>query len=64
MYAQILVNKYKTMNDIYMKVNNELGFIRSAIDRSKKNLADLTIKQYKNKVALFVDESNEHVMLC
>jgi len=62
--ARFEANKYKNMNDIYMKVNNEFGFIRSAIDRSKKNLADLTIKQYKNKVALFVEEANEHVMLC
>jgi isoleucyl-tRNA synthetase len=58
------VNKYKNISDLYVKINNELGFIRSAIDRSNKNLTDLTIKQFKNKVALFVEEANEHVVLC
>ena len=62
--ARIEVNKYKNISDIYVKINNELGFIRSAIDRSNKNLNDLTIKQFKNKVALFVEEAKEHIVLC
>ena len=62
--AKIEANKYKNINDIYTKINNELGFIRSAIDRSNKNITDLTIKQFTQKVALFVEEANEHVILC
>jgi len=62
--ARTEVIKLKTITDIYTKINNELGFIRSAIERSHKNLDDLTIKQFKHKVDLFVEESNEHVVLC
>ena len=58
------VTKYKNMNNIYMKINNEFGFIRSAIERSKKNIDDLTLKQFKKKVALFIEEVNEHIILC
>lgn len=58
------VIKLKSINDIYTKINNEFGFIRSAIERSQKNLDDLTVKQFKYKVALFIEEANEHVGLC
>ena len=58
------VTKYKDISNIYMKINNEFGFIRSAIERSKKNIDDLSLKQFKKKVALFIEEVNEHVVLC
>lgn len=48
----------------YIKANNELAFIASAIDRSTKGLEDLTIKQFKHKLDLFVSEVNEHIGLC
>jgi len=62
--AKAELTKQKSINDIYMKINNEFGFIRSAIERSKKNVDDLTIKQFKRKVELFIEESTEHVALC
>jgi hypothetical protein len=62
--AKAELTKQKSINDIYMKINNEFGFIRSAIERSKKNVDDLTIKQFKRKVELFIEESTEHVVLC
>ena len=58
------VGRVKDRLEPYIKANNELAYIGSAIDRSTKGLDDLTIKQFKHKMDLFISEVNEHIGLC
>jgi hypothetical protein len=58
------MSRLKDRLEPYIRANNELAYITSAIDRSTKGLDDLTIKQFKNKMELFVSEVNEHIGLC
>jgi len=58
------LGRLKDRLEPYIKANNELAFIASAIDRSSKGLDDLTIKQFKHKMELFASEVNEHIGLC
>lgn len=48
----------------YTRANNELAFMRSALDRSKKGLDELTNMQLARKIGLFKEETTEHIVLC
>ena len=62
--ARTEVVALKTRLDPYTRANNELGFMRSALDRSKKGLDELTNTQLARKIGLFKEETTEHIALC
>jgi hypothetical protein len=62
--ARVEAVMLKARLEPYTRANNELGFMRSALERSKKGLEELTTKQLANKISLFKEESSEHIVLC
>ncbi len=58
------VSKLKTHLDPYKVINNELTYLRGAIDRSNKDLDLLTVAQVEKRFALYKEEYNEHIALC
>ena len=62
--ARVEATMLKARLEPYTRANNELGFVRSALERSKKGLDDLTNVQLARKIALFKEETTEHSALC
>ena len=58
------VSKLKTIIDPYKVINNELTYLRGAIDRSTKDLELLTLAQIEKRLILYKEEYNEHIALC
>lgn len=58
------VSKLKTTLDPYKVINNELTYLRGAIDRSNKDLELLTVAQIEKRAALYKEEYNEHIAQC
>jgi len=56
--------KLKESLDPYSVINNELSYIKSAIDRSNKELDTLTLPQLEKRATLYADEYKEHISLC
>jgi macrodomain Ter protein organizer (MatP/YcbG family) len=58
------VTKLKSNLDPYKTINNELTYLRGAIDRSNKDLELLTLSQIEKRMTLYKEEYNEHIALC
>ena len=58
------VSKLKTIIDPYKVINNELTYLRGAIDRSNKDVELLTLAQIEKRLTLYKEEYNEHIALC
>jgi hypothetical protein len=58
------VSKLKSNLDPYKVINNELTYLRGAIDRSNKDLELLTVAQIEKRATLYKEEYNEHIALC
>jgi hypothetical protein len=48
----------------YKRINDELGFLRSSMNRALQNTENFTKVQLDARYKLFHEESNEHAMLC
>jgi len=48
----------------YSRVNDELAFLKSAMNRALANTANLTKNQLESKFKLFVDETRDHASMC
>jgi len=56
--------KLKTTLDPYASFNNEMAFLKSSIERSNKELPQLTLTQIEKRLSLFKEEYSEHAVLC
>jgi len=48
----------------YIRVNTEFALIHSVRERGFNGVEELTTEQFKEKIALFDEESREHLALC
>lgn len=58
------VAKFKSYLEPYSKFNNDMAFLKSSIERSNKEISQLTLSQLEKRLKLFKEEYNEFSTLC
>ena len=56
--------KMKAILDPYSSVNNEMAYLKSATERSNKEVHTLTFVQLTKRLSLYKEEYREHLALC
>jgi hypothetical protein len=56
--------KMKAILDPYSSVNNEMAYLKSATERSNKEVHTLTFAQLTKRLSLYKEEYREHLALC
>ena len=56
--------KFKALVEPYTAFNNEMAFLKSSIERSNKEISQLTLLQLEKRLCLFKEEYGEHAARC